>query len=339
MEDRQGCAEYRGGHGHVVYRYLWLVEVQSALAVHEEGEGALFDGVAPSARFVCVFQRSLHCGQPVACGGHSVDEAVSGCVFVVVQVSGRAFSAGAGVQCVDEHIRNGRGSGDLDSRLLEVIRYWGRLPVRGRGFGGGQMPRHDAVFDCLPDRLGALGAEAAHSAGELVVRRREVLQELRREDLVRALDVRPFDSFVRPCHRCLQSFDSVYAKEHSITAHRRVCTGGCLGGALVRGRIWNRSRALQPNMNLQCVHPASPIHQARPGLPRRSVCAPGLPQHRLYERHADEQRVLRLPVVCQSGVAHEDVEVSAALHWVEDDAGGLESCHEVVVDPQVERSA
>ena len=137
VEDRQGRAEYCGGHGLPVYRHFRLVELQPPLAVHEEGQRPLFDGVVPSAGLVVVLQRSLHCGQPVAGGSHRVDETVTGRVFIVVQVPDRAFSIGAGVQGVDEHVRNRRGPGDLDSRLLEVVRYWRRPPIRRGGLGGG----------------------------------------------------------------------------------------------------------------------------------------------------------------------------------------------------------
>ena len=73
----------------------------------------------------------------------------------------------------------------------------------------------------------------------------------------------------------------------------------------------------------------------------RQVTSSGyaLPKHGAEEGHADEQGVLRLPVVCQSRVAHEDVEVTASLHWVENDAAGLELRHEFLVDTQVEGPA
>ena len=88
-----------------------------------------------------------------------------------------------------------------------------------------------------------------------------------------------------------------------------------------------------------CVGALCQLHEVFHGFSVTSLGEKSSTQHGSQEGHADEEGVLGLAVVCQSRVAHEDVEVAASLHWVEDDATGLELRHELLVDAQVEGPA
>ena len=166
---------------------LRLVEVQAALAVHEEGERAVLHGVVAAAGLVAVRQAARDGEHPVVGGPHRVDEPVPRRVLVVVQVALCADAVGAGVEGVDEHGGDGGGAGDLNARLAELGRHGGHAP-RLRGVAGGRGRRQLAVAGAGL-RLRARLPERGHAGAERPVHVREVVAELRREQLRRAFGI------------------------------------------------------------------------------------------------------------------------------------------------------
>ena len=144
--DGQRGAEDGGRHGRAVDGDLRLVQVEAALAVHEEGDLAVLDGVVASGRPVGELQGALDRREPVPRRRQGVDEPVAPGVLVVVQVALGARPVGTGVEGVDEHVRYRCRAGDLYAGASQVLGKRRRLPVEGRRVRRRQMAGQDAVL-------------------------------------------------------------------------------------------------------------------------------------------------------------------------------------------------
>ena len=170
--------KYGGRDGLAVDGDVGLVEVDAALAVHEEGELAGLDLVLALAPLVEVLQGALDGGEPVAGGGDGVDEAVAGGVLVVVQVALGADASGTGVEGVDEHVGDGDGAGDLDAGPPQVLGDGRDLPVAGVGLGLWQVGRKLALGQGPVEHVDALPPQVMNGGGEPVVEGHQVLDEV-----------------------------------------------------------------------------------------------------------------------------------------------------------------
>ena len=71
VEEREGCAQDGGGDGRAVDADVRLVQVESALPMHEERQLALGDTVLPVALAIGVGQLAIHGGQSVVGRAHA----------------------------------------------------------------------------------------------------------------------------------------------------------------------------------------------------------------------------------------------------------------------------
>ena len=204
MEYGQGGAENGGGDGHPVDGHLRLVEVESSLAVHEERQLTVLDGVVAAPCLVAELQGSLDCAEPITSGGHGVDQAVAGRVFVVVEVADCALTLRAGVDRVDEHVGHRRRPSYLDSGATEVLWHGRDAPFCCVDLRDGRVRGHDAVFQGSTEHLETLGPQVVDSPHEFVVRRDEVFEELRGEYFIGPFDVCVCDSLARFGHVLLR---------------------------------------------------------------------------------------------------------------------------------------
>src|SRR5215467_15660707 len=115
---QNGC-----GHGTAVHGHFGFVEMEAALAVHEEGQLAGRDLVRAIACGVGEGELSVHRGEAVMGGAHGVDQAMARGVLVVVEVTLRALALGPRIERIDEHAGDGAWPGDLDAGTLEVVRH------------------------------------------------------------------------------------------------------------------------------------------------------------------------------------------------------------------------
>ena len=169
-------------------RHLGLVEVQAALAVHEERQLAVGDPVLAIALAVDEAKLAVHRGQTVVAGAHGVDEPVAGRVLVVVEIALRPLALGTGIQGIDEHARDRAWPRDLDARRPKILGHRRHLPVAGRASARRRRPRHDPLLQRPPQHPVALGAQCVRARREGVVHPHEIREERGREERVGALD-------------------------------------------------------------------------------------------------------------------------------------------------------
>ena len=180
--ERQRGAEDRRGDRLAVHRDLRLVQVQAALAVHEERQLAGRDAVLPIPLAVHVLQLVVHRGEPIVAGAHRVDQAMPRRVLVVVEIALGALPFRPRVERVDEHAGDRARARDLDAGRGQVLRHRRHLPVGRGGRARGQRLGQPALPERAHEPLVALGAQRVRARGELVAQADEVVAELGGEE-------------------------------------------------------------------------------------------------------------------------------------------------------------
>src|SRR5207249_2208102 len=124
VEERERGPEDRGVDGRAVDRDVGLVEVEPALAVHEERELSRRDPVALAALAILERELAVDRGETVVRGADRVDEPVAARILVVVQVALGALALGPGIERVDEHGRDRARARDLAPVPKRLLFAW-----------------------------------------------------------------------------------------------------------------------------------------------------------------------------------------------------------------------
>ena len=171
-----------------------LVEMKTALAVHEERQIAGLDFVLSLPGRVEVSQRVIHRSTPIQGGSYGVGQAVPGRILVVVQVAFRAFALGSRIQRVDEHRGDRRGAGYFDSWLAEFGGNFRHVPLGIVRRTRIRMPRHAAAPQRGVNRLKPGLARIADAFCESSVQVGNQRQQVFRKSLLSAIHRGVFDT-------------------------------------------------------------------------------------------------------------------------------------------------